>query len=142
MLLNPQREDMGFFPVIIRICFVRFLVGFAHGLGANWGIQSTHPLNPSIVVNLLKENRFQKVKLFNADAETMNALGKSGLQVMVGIPNDVLAKLATSVKAAEDWVLKNVSSYVQRWCRHQVGCSLSLSSAELVCFIYYHHSLS
>ncbi|ERN12593.1 glucan endo-1,3-beta-glucosidase 5 [Amborella trichopoda] len=105
---------MGFFPVILRICFLLFLVGFVHGLGANWGTQSTHPLKPSIVVNLLRDNGFQKVKLFDADAGTMKALGKSGLQVMVGIPNDMLAKLATSVKAAEDWVSKNVSSYMSK----------------------------
>lgn len=61
---------------------------------------------------MLKGNGFQKVKLFDAEEGTMNALKKSGLEVMVGIPNDMLAMLATTVKAAERWVKANVSDYI------------------------------
>ncbi|RWW33720.1 hypothetical protein BHE74_00040936 [Ensete ventricosum] len=67
---------------------------------------------PSTVVQMLKNNGFQKVKLFDADEGTLNALKKSGLEVMVGIPNDMLAVLATSFKAAQNWVSKNVSEYI------------------------------
>ncbi|KAA8535884.1 hypothetical protein F0562_030887 [Nyssa sinensis] len=82
------------------------------GIGANWGSQATHPLPPETVVGLLRDNQFQKVKLFDADYDSLRALGKSGIEVMVGIPNDMLASLATSVKAAEKWVSKNVSSHI------------------------------
>lgn len=61
---------------------------------------------------MLKDNGFQKAKIFDAEEGTMSALKKSGLEVMVGIPNDMLATLATSSKAAADWVSKNVSSYI------------------------------
>lgn len=82
------------------------------GLACNWGLQSTHPLPPNIVVKLMKENGFDKVKLFEADPGALKALGKSGIQVMVGIPNDLLAPLASSVRAAEDWVQQNVSKFI------------------------------
>ncbi|KAI0492435.1 hypothetical protein KFK09_026707 [Dendrobium nobile] len=36
-------------------------------IGVNWGILSTHRLSPPIVVDLLKENRIGKVKLFDTD---------------------------------------------------------------------------
>ncbi|KAL5540132.1 hypothetical protein UlMin_042356 [Ulmus minor] len=88
------------------------MVGRAYGIGANWGTQATHPLPPDTVVRLLRNNGFQKVKLFDADYDALRALGKSGIEVMVGIPNDMLATLATSVKAAEKWVAKNVSTHV------------------------------
>ncbi|KAL5978055.1 hypothetical protein ACLOJK_037078 [Asimina triloba] len=83
-------------------------------IGANWGNQASHPLPPDIVVQLLKDNGFQKVKLFDAEDATMKALGNSQMEVMVGIPNDMLAILATSVKAAEKWVSKNVSSHMSK----------------------------
>ncbi|XP_012851138.1 PREDICTED: glucan endo-1,3-beta-glucosidase 5-like [Erythranthe guttata] len=92
-----------------------FLFGdrlFADGLGCNWGTQATHPLRPDIVVKLMKDNGFDKVKLFEADPGAMLALGRSGIQVMVGIPNDMLASLASSVRVAEDWVSHNVSYYL------------------------------
>lgn len=82
------------------------------GIGANWGTQTSHPLPPTTVVQMLKENGFQKVKLFDAEEGTMSALKKSGLEVMLGIPNDMLAMLATSMKAANNWVSKNVSAYI------------------------------
>ncbi|KAL0374643.1 UNVERIFIED_CONTAM: Glucan endo-1,3-beta-glucosidase 5 [Sesamum radiatum] len=84
------------------------------GLGCNWGIQASHPIPPDIVVKLMKDNRFNKVKLFEADPRAMRALGRSGIQVMVGIPNDMLAGIASSVRVAEEWVAQNVSYYLSR----------------------------
>ncbi|KAI3462031.1 hypothetical protein Pfo_018694 [Paulownia fortunei] len=82
------------------------------GIGANWGSQSSHRLPPDIVVRMLRENGIQKVKLFDADYDTLRALGRSGIQVMVGIPNDMLSSLASSSKAAEKWVSQNVSHHL------------------------------
>ena len=98
-------------PVVGVICWLCLVVSVS-GIGANWGMQTSHPLPASVVVRMLRENGFQKVKLFDAEDGTMNALKKSGLEVMVGIPNDMLATLATSVKAAEQWVKANVSDYI------------------------------
>ncbi|KAA8523373.1 hypothetical protein F0562_009796 [Nyssa sinensis] len=84
----------------------------AEGLACNWGTRATHPLPPHIVVQLMKDNGFDKVKLFEAEPEVMKALGHSNLQVMLGIPNDFLAALASSVRVAEEWVSQNVSSYI------------------------------
>ncbi|XP_027066913.1 glucan endo-1,3-beta-glucosidase 6 [Coffea eugenioides] len=83
-----------------------------NGIGANWGTQATHRLPPDIVVRMLRENGIQKVKLFDADYDTLKALGKSGIEVMVGMPNDMLAPIAGSMKAAEKWVSENVSSHL------------------------------
>ncbi|KAF7817198.1 glucan endo-1,3-beta-glucosidase 5 [Senna tora] len=98
--------------VFVVLLFSVVLVGRVRGIGVNWGTQATHPLPPSTVVKLLKDNGIQKVKLFDADSNTLDALKKSGIQVMVGIPNDMLSSLANSVEAAEKWVSKNVSAHV------------------------------
>ncbi|KAL0432002.1 UNVERIFIED_CONTAM: Glucan endo-1,3-beta-glucosidase 6 [Sesamum radiatum] len=82
------------------------------GIGANWGSQLSHPLPPDKVVRMLRENGIQKVKLFDADYDTLKALGGSGIEVMVGIPNDMLANFATNSKAAEKWVSQNVSHHL------------------------------
>ncbi|CAA2961195.1 glucan endo-1,3-beta-glucosidase 5-like [Olea europaea subsp. europaea] len=94
--------------------FLFFVLGdhfLVDGLGCNWGTRATHPLPSNIVVKLMKDNGFNKVKLFEADPKALQALGRSGIQVMVGIPNDMLASLAGSVSVAEEWVSKNVSYY-------------------------------
>ncbi|KAK2965841.1 hypothetical protein RJ640_003561 [Escallonia rubra] len=88
------------------------VVGSVSGIGANWGNQATHPLPPAVVVNMLRANGIQKVKLFDAESATLTALRGSGIEVMVGIPNEMLYSLANSVAAAERWVAKNVSAHV------------------------------
>ncbi|CAA7022267.1 unnamed protein product [Microthlaspi erraticum] len=80
------------------------------GLGVNWGTMATHKLPPKTVVQMLKDNNINKVKLFDADETTMSALAGSGLQVMVAIPNDQL-KVMGSYDRAKDWVRKNVTRY-------------------------------
>lgn len=100
---------------VLLVCILsEGLTKGAFGLAFNWGTRSTHLLTPRIVVRLMKDNGINKVKLFEADPEPLKALGNSGIQVMVGIPNDLLAPLASSVQAAEKWVAQNVSSYISK----------------------------
>lgn len=67
------------------------------------------------MVRLLKDNGFNKVKLFEAEPQAMMALGRTGIEVMVGIPNEFLYPLASSVQAAEDWVSQNISVYISKY---------------------------
>jgi hypothetical protein len=111
---------MGFRYLVWFLLLCILVEGFAKGvvaagLACNWGTRSTHPLPPNIVVKLLKDNGFSKVKLFEADPGALKALGKSGIQVMLGIPNEFLAPLASSVGVAENWVTQNVSSYISKY---------------------------
>lgn len=99
---------------LVLLSALCIMLSNADGLACNWGTRSTHPLPPNIVVRLLKDNGFDKVKLFEAEPGPLKALGNSGIQVMVGIPNDLLASLATDANAAAAWVSQNVSSYISR----------------------------
>jgi Glycosyl hydrolases family 17 len=83
---------------------------FVESLGMNWGTMATHPLPPKIVVQLLKDNGIQKVKIFDANSVTMSALAGSGIEVMVAIPNNMLNTM-TDYKAAKKWVDKSVTRY-------------------------------
>ncbi|XP_028764795.1 glucan endo-1,3-beta-glucosidase 5-like [Neltuma alba] len=81
-------------------------------IGVNWGTVSFRRLRPSTVVDLLKDNNIPKVKLFDAEADVLTALKGSGIQVMVGIPNEMLSLLSSSPSAADLWVRQNISSYM------------------------------
>ncbi|CAI8595267.1 unnamed protein product [Vicia faba] len=83
---------------------------YVEGLGVNWGTRATHPLKPDTIVEMLKDNGIEKVKLFDADDETMSALGGSGIEVMVGIPNNQLLDM-TNYDRALQWVRKNITRY-------------------------------
>lgn len=81
-------------------------------LGINWGDISRQPLPPGIVVNLLKANNITRVKLFDANYDVLKALSGTGIEVMIAAPNDLLATLAGSKKAAKAWVSENVTRYM------------------------------
>ncbi|CAJ1937959.1 unnamed protein product [Sphenostylis stenocarpa] len=82
-------------------------------IGVNWGAIASHPLNPPIVVNLLKDNGIKRIKLFDADPWTVSAFSGSDIEVMVGIPNEMLKKLSKHKNQAENWVKHNVSKQVK-----------------------------
>ncbi|XP_010520102.1 PREDICTED: glucan endo-1,3-beta-glucosidase 8 [Tarenaya hassleriana] len=89
------------------------LTGLVQGFGVNWGNIASHPLNPNFVVGMLKDNNINKVKLFDADPWTMETLAGTGIEVMVGIPNNMLEDLAKDYGYAEDWVKENVTKYMR-----------------------------
>ncbi|XP_042481341.1 glucan endo-1,3-beta-glucosidase 8 [Macadamia integrifolia] len=80
------------------------------GLGVNWGTMATHPLPPDVVTQMLKDNNFEKVKLFDADEFTLSSLAGSTIEVMVAIPNNMLADL-NNYNKAKQWVKRNVTRY-------------------------------
>ncbi|KAL8103948.1 hypothetical protein AgCh_028239 [Apium graveolens] len=71
---------------------------------------ASHQL-PAKVVRMLKDNGIKKVKLFDANDTTMNALTGSDIEVMVAIPNDQLVAMNT-YNRAKQWVQRNVTRYI------------------------------
>ncbi|KAH7666290.1 Glycoside hydrolase family 17 protein [Dioscorea alata] len=67
-------------------------------------------LPPNTIVKMLQDNGIKKVKLFDTDYNTMSALAGSGIEVMVAIPNDMLATM-NDYDSAKLWVKKNVTRF-------------------------------
>ncbi|GJZ09762.1 glucan endo-1,3-beta-glucosidase 5 [Tanacetum coccineum] len=101
--------------IVVTVVVVVLLLGGSlveSAIGVNWGTVSNHRLSPSTVVDLLKDNKIQKVKLFDADPDCLRALMGTGIEVMVGVSNDLLAPISSSSNAADLWVSQNVSRYL------------------------------
>ncbi|KAL5210039.1 hypothetical protein ABZP36_005662 [Zizania latifolia] len=86
------------------------VVPATEALGMNWGTQASHPLPPKVVAQVLTDNGIKKVKLFDADQDTLSALAGTGVEVMVAIPN-VMLDVMTNYDTAREWVRRNVSRY-------------------------------
>ncbi|KAK7246039.1 hypothetical protein RIF29_40896 [Crotalaria pallida] len=111
-MLVPRRSNTVVHLLVILILWVFVVVSVESGIGVNWGTVSFHRLKPTTVVDLLRDNKIQKVKLFEADSDVLKALMGSGIQVMVGIPNEMLSLLSSSLSASDLWVHQNVSAYM------------------------------
>ncbi|KAL0426733.1 UNVERIFIED_CONTAM: Glucan endo-1,3-beta-glucosidase 5 [Sesamum latifolium] len=95
--------------VFFLLVFIRQIDG--SGFCCNLGTQTTHLLDPKITVQLMKDNGFEKVKLFESDGTYLEALAGSKLQVMVGVPNYLLSTMATKPEAADEYVANNVTHW-------------------------------
>lgn len=99
--------------LLVNVFMVTLLVCLGHnveGLGVNWGDISSHKLPPKDVVKMLQENGIKKVKLFNNDETILNALAGTGIEVMIGISNQLLKDLVNP-DVAKKWVKENVTRY-------------------------------
>ncbi|KAB1201403.1 Glucan endo-1,3-beta-glucosidase 8 [Morella rubra] len=97
------------------LLFLAFMTNMVyHGLGTigvNWGTQATNQLPPDKVVKMLRDNGFDKLKLFEADERILRALIGTDIEVMLAIPNKMLQKMSEDPGAAASWVDANVTSY-------------------------------
>ncbi|KAL1820248.1 hypothetical protein ACET3Z_015117 [Daucus carota] len=98
---------------MVLLCSFLLLLGATttHGMGVNWGTQAAQNVNPSVVVQMLKDNNIKKVKLFDSDHWTVKFFAGSGIEVMLGIPNNQLKDLGDHDNA-RDWVKQNVSKHM------------------------------
>ncbi|XP_073127759.1 glucan endo-1,3-beta-glucosidase 8-like [Henckelia pumila] len=104
---------------IWRVAILTWIVVFvvAHivvieGVGVNWGTQASQNLHPSMIVQMLKDNKIGKVKLFDSDHWTVKYFAGTGIEVMLGIPNNQLAYFADSYDNAKDWVKNNLTTHL------------------------------
>ncbi|GFZ09419.1 O-Glycosyl hydrolases family 17 protein [Actinidia rufa] len=87
------------------------MVSSGCSIGVNWGTMATRQLPPEKVVQMLNENRFDKVKLFEADRKILEALIGSEIEVMLAIPNYMLKQMSEDPEFAASWVDANVTSF-------------------------------
>lgn len=64
------------------------------------------------MVQMLKANNITKVKLFDANPGALSALAGSGIEVMVGVPNELLRTLAASSAATDEWLSTSITSFL------------------------------
>lgn len=99
-------------PLLLLFLLQRSCLFVQSAIGVNWGTLASHRISPPVVVDLLRQNKIQKVKLFDSNQEFIKALMGSGIEIMVGIPNDVLGSLASSVSASDAFVAQNISRFM------------------------------
>ncbi|KAJ4978970.1 hypothetical protein NE237_009750 [Protea cynaroides] len=97
--------------LLILLLVLMDLAFEVRSVGVNWGTMATHLLPPEKIVQMLIENGFDKVKLFEANDEILTALIKTDIEVMVAVPNYMLQDMSANSQVARDWVEENVTSY-------------------------------
>lgn len=98
--------------LILLLVVMAYMATLANSsVGVNWGTMATHQLSAQSVVDMLKDNGFDKVKLFDADETILEALSGTDIQVMLAVPNYMLEEMSLDSGAAASWVDANLTAY-------------------------------
>ena len=81
-------------------------------IGVNYGTIADDLPPATKVIALYKTSGIGKMRIFDPNQATLQALKGSGLSVIVGVVNNDLQGLATSPAAANGWVQTNLSPYL------------------------------
>ncbi|VAH18625.1 unnamed protein product [Triticum turgidum subsp. durum] len=80
-------------------------------IGVCYGMSANNLPAASTVVSMFKSNGINSMRLYAPDQAALQAVGGTGVNVVVGAPNDVLSNLAASPAAAASWVRSNIQAY-------------------------------
>ncbi|GMH09605.1 hypothetical protein Nepgr_011446 [Nepenthes gracilis] len=97
--------------VAFLLLAVSVLPAMVVSIGINYGqIANNLPL-PENVVPLVRSIGATRVKLYDADPRVLKAFANTGVQFIVGLGNEYLAKMRVA-KQAQDWVTTNVQAFL------------------------------
>lgn len=91
--------------------FAPLAVGFTGTYGINYGRISDNILPPEKVVELLKAAKIRNVRVFDFDHNVLQAFSGTGLELVVGLPNEYLKDMSANGDHAMSWVKDNVQYF-------------------------------
>ncbi|KAM7255925.1 hypothetical protein ACFE04_011666 [Oxalis oulophora] len=105
-------------------------------VGVNYGLLGDNLPAPSEVVALLQSRQITKVRIFEPNPSVLKALAGSGIQVIVGMANQDLQKVASDVSNANAWVQTNVVPFTQNLKFRCVSAGNEVIPGDLANFVF------
>ncbi|GLT57522.1 hypothetical protein SLA2020_304880 [Shorea laevis] len=102
---------VSIFHFLLSTVLFSSIVDAAGLIGVNYGRVANNLPTPDKVVELLKTQGIDRVKLYDTDAEVLTALANSNISVVVALPNELLSSTAADQSFADNWVQANISKY-------------------------------
>ncbi|XP_022850312.1 glucan endo-1,3-beta-glucosidase 12-like [Olea europaea var. sylvestris] len=89
------------------------ILSFADGgsIGVNYGRVANNLPSAAKVVELMKSQGIDRVKMYDTDPAVLKALSGSAIKVVVNLPNEQLANAAKRPSFANAWVFRSVVAY-------------------------------
>jgi len=129
--------------VKISINFWKFYSGgeISGEVGVNYGQLGNNLPAPRISVRLIQSLKAKRVKIYDANAEILEALRNTGIQVSIMLPNQLVVNASTNQTFSDQWVRSNVVPfYPQTLIRYLlVGNELISSTGALEPAFYRFH---
>ncbi|KAM7270370.1 hypothetical protein ACFE04_029584 [Oxalis oulophora] len=83
----------------------------AGSIGVNYGRIANNLPSPVNVVNLIKSQSINKIKLYDTNPSVLKSLSNTGIKVTVDLPNEFLPQASSRATFATAWVETNIAAY-------------------------------
>ncbi|XP_077243678.1 O-Glycosyl hydrolases family 17 protein [Tasmannia lanceolata] len=80
-------------------------------VGLNIGTDVSDLLSPTDLVSFLQFQKITHIRIYDADQTLLQALSRTKIRVIVGIPNNQIVALGSSNTSAAIWVSRNIAAY-------------------------------
>lgn len=80
-------------------------------VGVCYGTFATNQPSAHEAVGLVKSLGIRRMRLYGPDHNALQALGNTGIEVVLGVPNNELQSVASSQGNADQWIQANVKNY-------------------------------
>ncbi|MGL7116096.1 glycosyl hydrolase family 17 protein, partial [Salmonella sp. NW1113] len=117
LLINfsPMANNGNLCHSIISLCLLGLLLSNLHLTSAQIGIcygQIGNNLpQPRDVVSLYNQNNIRRMRIYDPNRATLDALRGSNIEVTLGLPNPDLQRIASSQSEANTWIQNNVRNF-------------------------------
>ncbi|KAL6519111.1 hypothetical protein OROGR_018431 [Orobanche gracilis] len=85
---------------------------FTGAYGINYGRVANNIPSPDEVVTLLKAAKIKNVRIYDANQSVLNAFKGTGLELVVGLPNEYVKDMSANADHALTWVKDNVKAFL------------------------------
>ncbi|CDP10428.1 unnamed protein product [Coffea canephora] len=85
---------------------------FTGTYGINYGRIADNLPPPDKVAKLLRAAKIKNVRIYDADHSVLQGFSGTGLELIIGLPNDHVKEMSTNVDHALTWVKDNVKAFL------------------------------
>ncbi|XP_028791598.1 glucan endo-1,3-beta-glucosidase 14-like isoform X1 [Neltuma alba] len=118
-MLNSQMVFSSFLLWLLLLIFSVFTSHyvmadnfFTGTYGVNYGRIADNLPSPHSVVTLLKAAKIKNIRIYDADHSVLTAFKGSGIEIVIGLPNELLTGISVGEDQAMTWIKENVQPFL------------------------------
>ncbi|WOG94244.1 hypothetical protein DCAR_0313537 [Daucus carota subsp. sativus] len=107
-----MHSRIPFVVLLLSLLSSSFLqIALAQPVGVTYGTFADNQPSAQEAVGLVQSVGIRRIRLYGPDHNALNSLRNTGIEVVLGVPNDHLPWIASNQDNAKQWIQGNVQNY-------------------------------